>query len=94
MEYYEGWMPNLRKYDLPKTPYHRLIDSKTLSLKQKLDLEKEYLKFNPIEIKKALSRKVSEFNKLLKRFNQDQEQDKYLEGYGDVNSYSNKAKPS
>lgn len=58
-----------RKYDKPKTPYHRLMESSELSQKQKNDLELEYKKYNPILLKKALSRKMNEFNKILKTSN-------------------------
>ncbi|WP_127716173.1 integrase [Halobacteriovorax sp. HLS] len=55
-----------RKYDKPKTPYHRLMESSALSQKQKYDLEREYMKYNPILLKKELGRKISHLNKYLK----------------------------
>jgi hypothetical protein len=73
-----------RKYDTPKSPYQRLMESSDLSAKQKSDLEREYQKYNPIELKRTLSRKVNEFNRLIKRYNQEQVGDIYLEGFHEV----------
>jgi hypothetical protein len=73
-----------RKYDKPRTPYRRLLDSGLLTLKQKSDLESIYDNLNPIELKKALSRKVSEFNRMLKSYNKSRDEDIYLEGYEDL----------
>lgn len=76
-----------RKYDIPKTPYQRLMDSEALSVKQKYELQNEYEKHNPIELKKGLSRKLSVFRKLLEGFNLSQSNDNFLEGYDDVRNY-------
>jgi hypothetical protein len=76
-----------RNYDAPKTPYQRLMDSNDFSVKQKSDLEREYLKYNPIELKRALSRKVSEFNRLLKSYNQAQVENVYLESYHEISQH-------
>jgi len=76
-----------RKYDKPQTPYKRLIDSGMLSVKQKSDLESFYETLNPIDLKKALSRKVSEFNRLVKSYNQKNAEDIYLEGYEELQSF-------
>jgi hypothetical protein len=53
-----------RKYDKPKTPYHRLMESRQLSSKQKHDLTRQYEALNPIQLKKELSRKISNFKKI------------------------------
>jgi hypothetical protein len=76
-----------RKYDTPRTPYQRLMDSEALSMKQKYQLQKEYEKYNPIELKKGLSRKLSVFKKLLERLRLDRSNDTFLEGYDDVRKY-------
>jgi hypothetical protein len=70
----------IRKYDKPKTPYQRLIESSELSVKQKHDLKQAYSQLNPIHLKKGLSRKISEFNRLLKDYNQKRDEDIYLDG--------------
>lgn len=63
------------------------MDSEAFSVKQKYQLQMEYEKYNPIEIKRGLSRKLSEFKKLLQRLRLDQSNNIFLEGYDDVRKY-------
>lgn len=55
----------VRKYDSPKTPYQRLMESSHLSMKQKADLELAFKRLNPIMLKKRLSSELKQFQRLL-----------------------------
>jgi hypothetical protein len=55
----------IRKYDAPKTPYQRLMESNCLSMKQKSDLENMYTDLNPIELKQQLAKKYQIFARVL-----------------------------
>lgn len=77
----------VRKYDKPKTPYQRLLESSELSVKQKHDLTQTYSQLNPIELKKGLSRKISHFEGLLKGFDKRKTEDIYLDSYKDTIGY-------
>lgn len=56
-----------RKYDKPKTPYQRLLESKHLTKGQKEALKRQYNLINPISLKREMSRKISQFRKLKQR---------------------------
>lgn len=43
-----------KKYDVPKTPYQRLLESKTLSRKEKAELKDTYQTLNPAELKRNI----------------------------------------
>jgi hypothetical protein len=47
-----------RKYEVAKTPYQRVIESKEVSEKQKQELKKIYESLNPAELKRAIDRKL------------------------------------
>lgn len=47
-----------KRYDIAKTPYQRLIESKQISKKQKQDLARIYLSLNPVELKKTIEQKI------------------------------------
>lgn len=47
-----------RKYDKPKTPYQRIMESKEVSNKKKQELEKIYLSLNPAELKRRIDKKL------------------------------------
>ena len=47
-----------RKYDRPKTPYQRVIESKEVSEKQKEELTKTYQSLNPAELKRTIDRRL------------------------------------
>jgi hypothetical protein len=55
-----------RKYDTPKTPYKRLMESKQLTQKEKDQLKKLYESLNPAELKRQLDKKLM----MLKKLNQ------------------------
>jgi hypothetical protein len=79
-----------RKYDKSKTPYHRLLESGKLTLRQRTELESTYESLNPIDLKKGLSRKVSEFNRVLKAYNNKKAEDIYLDSYEGIKGYLQK----
>ena len=47
-----------KKYDLAKTPYRRLIESKQISRQQKQKLTETYLVLNPVKLKNVIDQKV------------------------------------
>jgi hypothetical protein len=47
-----------RKYDIPRTPYHRLKESKQISEQQREELECLYLNLNPAELKRRIDTKL------------------------------------
>jgi hypothetical protein len=47
-----------KKYDTPKTPYQRLIDSPYLTEDNKAQLIKQHATLNPFELKRSIDRKV------------------------------------
>ena len=51
----------IKKYDNPKTPYQRLIDSALLTPEQTIALESEFKKLNPFQLKKELEDKLKWF---------------------------------
>lgn len=56
-----------KKYDIPKTPYQRIIESGQLSIIEKERLEKAKSKLNPFLLKKKLDEKLRIFFNLLER---------------------------
>jgi hypothetical protein len=59
----------VKKYDKPKTPYQRLLDSKFLTMGQKEELRRRYKLLNPIELREIIKRQTFK----LCRFKQDTE---------------------
>lgn len=53
-------------YDTPKTPYQRLMESSSLSEKQKSDLTSTLKILDPIELKKELDERLAQFNERVK----------------------------
>ncbi len=47
-----------RKYDVPKTPYQRLIESRQISDEKKRELEAIYRSLNPAELKRGIEEKT------------------------------------
>jgi len=47
-----------RKYDIPKTPYQRLIESGQISEEAKKELEAIYRSLNPAELKRKIDEKI------------------------------------
>lgn len=55
-----------KKYDQAKTPYQRILDSKTVAREKKLELKKIYLSLNPIELKQKIKQKIERIRRLAK----------------------------
>ena len=53
-----------RKYDKPKTPYQRLLESSQVSNFQKDQLIKKYKSLNPIQLKKDINNLMKRFKKI------------------------------
>ena len=47
-----------KKYDKPKTPYHRLMESSQISQKTKQELKKVYDNLNPAKLKRNIDKKI------------------------------------
>ncbi len=48
-----------RKYDVAKTPYQRVMESKQISEKKKQELKEIYQSLNPAELKRIIDRKLN-----------------------------------
>ncbi len=55
-----------KKYDEPKTPYQRLMDSEHVPIHIKEQLKKRFMGMNPFDLKKRLERRLDDFRKLVK----------------------------
>ena len=53
-----------RKYDKPKTPYKRLMESEQISDKKKQELKKKYDSLNPAELKREIDKKLKKLYKV------------------------------
>lgn len=53
-----------RKYDSPKTPFRRLIESNTLSNYEKQNLINFYNSLNPINLRKMLNFQLKRFRRI------------------------------
>lgn len=53
-----------KKYDLARTPYHRLMASDQISNEQKHKLHNLYLTLNPVQLKKTIDEKIKKIQKL------------------------------
>jgi hypothetical protein len=53
----------VRKYDIPKTPYMRVIESEYVSLEKKQELEKIFKSLNPFKLKNMIELKLKEIFK-------------------------------
>ncbi|MCL0093192.1 hypothetical protein M1N92_06050, partial [Dehalococcoidia bacterium] len=49
-----------RKYDTPKTPYQRLMDSGQISEQTRKQLKAVYLSLNPAQLKRSIDAKLDE----------------------------------
>lgn len=47
-----------RKYDVPKTPYQRIIESQKIPEETKKELSKLYQSLNPAELKRGIDEKI------------------------------------
>ena len=52
-----------RKYDTPKTPYQRIMESKFISQQSKDELTTTYLSLNPAELKRGIDEKIRQLFK-------------------------------
>jgi hypothetical protein len=48
----------VKKYDTPKTPFQRLLESDYIPLKTKKNLQKQFLTLNPFQLQKQMSLKI------------------------------------
>ena len=48
----------VKKYDTPKTPFQRLLESDYIPLKTKRNLQKQFLTLNPFQLQKQMSLKI------------------------------------
>jgi hypothetical protein len=55
----------IKRYDKPKTPYQRIIDSPHVFEQTKLDLKKLYETLNPFELQVRMSNKIKTIIKLV-----------------------------
>ncbi len=58
-----------RKYDKPKTPYQRIIESPEISENKKQELTSIYLSLNPAELKRQIDKKLDMLYKFYKQKN-------------------------
>jgi hypothetical protein len=56
-----------RKYDKPKTPYHRIMESEQVDARTKEELKKIYDSLNPAELKRGIDEKVKKLYEVYKR---------------------------
>lgn len=70
-----------RKYDIPKTPYRRVIESLNIPEKTKKDLENIYLSLNPAQLKRTIDKRLTQLYKTYQKKNKFQkvEPDKKLQ---------------
>jgi hypothetical protein len=60
----------VKKYDKPKTPYQRILDSADVSEETKRKLQATYEKLNPFELSEEIDKKRKSFFCILKRLKQ------------------------
>ncbi len=48
----------IKKYDKPKTPYQRVLESKDINNKVKKELTKTFKQLNPFNLQEVMSRKI------------------------------------
>lgn len=62
-----------RKYDDPKTPYQRVMESQGVEEKLKQELMKAYISLNPAQLKRAIDDKLNKLHKVYQQKNKSQE---------------------
>ena len=50
-----------KEYDIPKTPYQRLLESSDKDSEQIIKLQEKYLSLDPIDLQLGLEKKLKEF---------------------------------
>ena len=53
------WWKIYKKYDIPKTPYQRVLESDEVDEKRKLELKKIYNSLNPAKLKNNIDKKLN-----------------------------------
>jgi len=48
----------IKRYDKPKTPYERVLESKHISVQAKCYLKEQFSNLNPFRLRKTISRKL------------------------------------
>ena len=61
----------IKHWDKPATPYHRLLDSGVLEVKQYRKLEEVYESINPFELKKKLEKQLKWFFRIVEVRNRE-----------------------
>ena len=64
-----------RKYDTPKTPYQRLMDSGQISEQTRKQLETVYLSLNPAQLKRSIDTKLDELYRTYEEKRKSQQAD-------------------
>jgi len=59
----------IKKYDRPKTPYERVLESKYVSAYRKRILKEQFEELNPFKLRKAMEKKLDKIFKTLHRGN-------------------------
>ena len=54
----------IKRYDKPKTPYQRVMESKDVSPAQKQALKEQFEGLNPFRLRKAMEKKLQEIFKI------------------------------
>jgi hypothetical protein len=54
----------VKHHDLPKTPYHRILESKYISQATKQHLKEQFSKLNPFKLRKTIDRKIATIHSL------------------------------
>ena len=49
----------IKRYDRPKTPYERVLESHDVSASRKHSLKEQYVKLNPFRLRKAMEKKLA-----------------------------------
>jgi len=55
----------IKRYDTPKTPYQRVMESTVISKEVKLSLEKQFKQLNPFRLRKAMEIKLAKIFKII-----------------------------
>lgn len=55
----------IKRYDTPKTPFQRVMESADISDEVKLSLKKEFEQLNPFRLRKAMEKKLAEIFKII-----------------------------
>lgn len=63
----------VKKYDEPKTPYQRLLNSKDISKYEKEKLRKRYEELNPIQLTRDLNNKMKLFKRQLDKLKKEKQ---------------------